>query len=424
MKPILNRRLKEAWWIAIRQAFTAAFTRIFGFLLTLLIRRDPGLTLVVHRPGTSFADNSKYFFVFAADLAVNKERFIMLTSEPSIQKRITDNGGRSVLHPTMVSAYLLLRCGKVVTDMDWFDFGTYPLTRGAKVIQLWHGAPLKHIELDLYRKRLSLTSRWMRPFIRIQKAVIGRYPVYDAVVATSDWFISKAFSRCFKAKKFVATGYPRNDILFGFPPEGTAACRLAWINVDKAALETVSACRSRGQKICLYVPTFRKELADPFQTVIDLSKLSAFAQQKDLLIVLKLHPYMHGHSRISRYPNLLEYAPLCDVYPLMPLCDLLITDYSSIFFDFLLFNRPIVFFAYDLESYLNHDREMYFDYDDMTPGAKCYTYDELEIQLESIVRRGCEDGYAEMRSRICSYAHDHKDNKATQRLIVDCLRGL
>ena len=62
-------------------------------------------------------------------------------------------------------------------------------------------------------------------------------------------------------------------------------------------------------------------------------------------------------------------------------CDLLITDYSSIFFDFLLLDRPIVFFPYDLEQYLSQDRAMYFDYEIMTPGPKCRTYDELELQI-------------------------------------------
>ncbi|GAB6145786.1 CDP-glycerol glycerophosphotransferase family protein [Desulfocicer niacini] len=424
MKPLINHQLINAWIIAIRQTLVATAARLFGFTLTCLIKRDPELTVVINRPGTSFADNSKYFFVHATDLARKDERVVMLTVDPFIQKRIADAGGKSVLHPSWSSINLLLRCGKVVTDMDWFNFGSYPLTQGAKLIQLWHGAPLKHIELDLYRKRLNKMPAWMRPLLKIQKTVIGRYPVYDVVVSTSQWFIDRAFKQCFKARQFVATGYPRNDILFGWPPSDSVAYRLAQINVDKKALETVTAAKSQGQKICLYVPTFRKDMADPFKTVIDLARISDFSQKNNLLFLLKLHPFMHGHSQINQYSNILEYAPLCDVYPLMPLCDLLITDYSSIFFDFLLLDRPVLFFAYDLEDYLSHDRNMYFDYGTMTPGSKCQTYDELEIHIKSIINNDFQDEYAEMRKKIRHYTHDHTDNQANRRLICDRLNKM
>ena len=133
---------------------------------------------------------------------------------------------------------------------------------------------------------------------------------------------------------------------------------------------------------------------------------------------------MSAQYGTSRHPNLLEYSPAKDVYPLMALSDLLITDYSSIFFDFLLLDRPILFFAYDLENYLSNDRNMYFDYDSMTPGAKCHSYDELEFQLEHIVNNGCQDQYADMRIKVRCYTHDHVNNKSSRRLIIQHLRNL
>ena len=108
----------------------------------------------------------------------------------------------------------------------------------------------------------------------------------------------------------------------------------------------------------------------------------------------------------------------------MAMSDLLITDYSSIFFDFLLLDRPIIFFAYDLEDYLQNDRNMYFNYDSMTPGAKCRTYDELELQLEQIVKNGCQDQYADTREKVRRFTHDHVDNQSSRRLIDRDLRNL
>jgi CDP-glycerol glycerophosphotransferase (TagB/SpsB family) len=410
------RRMIAAGYFAIRQTLTAALLWLFGYPLKMVIKRDPGLMVVISAPGAAFADNSKYFFVYATELVRKGERVVMLTTSRTTQRMITAAGGESIVHPSWQSLFLLLKCGTVITDFDWFKFGAYPLTHGAKLIQIWHGAPLKHIELDLYKKQLAGMPVWLRPILKVQKTIIGRYPFYDLVVATSQWFITEVFQHCFKAKQFIATGYPRNDILFGWPDPGSISHRLAWINVDKKVLETVRTARTDGHKICLYVPTFRKDMAGPFEKELDLSRLSAFAKKHNLLFVLKLHPFMHGQCNIGQYPNLIEYAPLGDVYPLMVHCDLLITDYSSIFFDFLLLDRPIVFFPYDLEHYLSQDRAMYFDYETMTPGPKCRTYDELELQIEKSFKDGYPDEYAEMRMNVRGYTHDHEDSQSHKRL--------
>jgi len=389
---------------------------LLGYPLRMIFKRDHSLVVVISAPGAAFADNSKYFFVYASEMVRKGERIVFVTTSRVTQKLITAAGGESIVHPSWRSLILLLKCGTAITDFDWFKFGAYPLTYGAKLIQIWHGAPLKHIELDLYRKRMAGMPVWLRPLLKIQKAIIGRYPFYDVVVATSQWFITEVFQHCFKAKQFIPAGYPRNDILFGWPDPGGISHRLAWINVDEQALDTVKAARNAGQKVCLYVPTFRKDMNGTFEKVLDLSRLSAFAQKRNLLVVLKLHPFMHGHCRISQYSNLIEYAPLGDVYPLMAHCDLLITDYSSIFFDFLLLDRPIIFFPYDLEQYLKQDRAMYFSYETMTPGPKCRTYDELERQIENAFKDSCQDEYAEMRMNIRGYTHDHEDFQSHKRL--------
>jgi len=407
-----------AFLLAIRQTLIAALGWFLGFPLRIFIKRDPVLTVVISRPGSSFADNSKYFFIYATGLIREGERLIMLTTDRTAQALISALGYESVVHPSWHSLFLLLRCGKVVTDnMDWYYFGAYQLTRGAKLIQLWHGAPLKHIELDKYRKRLNNMSVLFRPLLKVQKAIIGRYPAYYIFIATSQWFIDKTFKSSFKAKHFIATGYPRNDILFGWPGLDTVTYRLAWINVDKNAMLSIKVFKERGYKVCLYAPTFRKDMTNPFEKEIDLSRLSEFCRQQRLLIVLKLHPFMHSQYQIKQYSNLIEYPALGDVYPLMAQCDLLITDYSSIYFDFLLLDRPILFFPYDLDQYLSQDREMYFDYNSITPGEKCLNYNDLESAIKRIIINGCRDEYSEFRHKIRAYTYDHPDDQAHQRLI-------
>ena len=411
------RRLLEAFYFATRQTLAAAALRVAVIPLRLIIKRDPNLMVVISRPGSTFSDNSKYFFVYASSMVKPVEQIVYLTIDRNVHRSILAAAGQTVLHPSLKSMYFLLKCGHAITDFDWFKFGAYPLIIGARLTQLWHGAPLKHIELDLLRKRLAATPDWLHPLIKLQKKIIGRYPYYDHVVSTSAWFTDNAFRQCFRAKRFIATGYPRNDILFGWPEPDCVAYRLSRLNVDERTLDKVREAKRGGLRICLYVPTFRNDMTDPFDTEIELSRLSVFAKNNNLLFVLKLHPFMQGKYRIDHYPHLIEYAPVGDVYPLMPHCDLLITDYSSIFFDFLLLDKPIVFFPYDLEHYLSQDRAMYFDYDSMTPGPKCQTYDHLEDQVKKVLSKKYEDEYAEMREKISQLAHDHKDNQASERIL-------
>ena len=399
---------------ALRQALIASLGYLFFLPLSCLVSRDPKLIVVISRPGRLFGDNSKYFFIYATALADVSERVIFFTANPAILRQIIDAGGEALLHPSWTSFITLLRCGKVATDSILFE--NKPLTRGARLIQLWHGAPLKHIELDTYRRRIEETSAWLVPFLKIQKLIIERYPVYDLVLSTSKKFIDEAFRYSFRARRFIAAGYPRNDILFGWP-DSRRSQRLAMINVDREAMDRVVSAQAAGQRICLYVPTFRNGLDNPFDGQIDLNDLSSFSQQQQLCIVLKLHPFMHGKYRIANYPNLIDYEPLADIYPLMARCDFMLTDYSSIFFDFLLLDRPILFFAYDLRDYLLNDRSMYFDYHTMTPGVKCHDYHSLKKAIAEILSNGCRDNYAEMRRMVSEYTHDYKDNRASQRLM-------
>ena len=411
------RRFIKAFYFAACQTITAALLRIVAFPLRFIIKRNRSLMVIISRPGSTFSDNSKYFFVYASSQLNSGKQVVYLTIDRNVHRSILEAGGRSVLHPSLSSMYLLLKCGHAVTDFDWFKFGAYPLIIGSRLTQLWHGAPLKHIELDLLRKRLKSTPNWLHPAIKLQKKIIGRYPHYDYLVSTSTWFVDNAFRHCFKAKRFIATGYPRNDILFGWPEPDSVEYRLAHLNVDMKTLERVREAKVEGMKICLYVPTFRNDMSDPFQTKIELRRLSEFAQKNGFIFVLKLHPFMQGKYRIDLFPHLIEYAPVGDIYPLMPHCDLLITDYSSIFFDFLLIDRPIIFFPYDLDHYISQDRAMYFDYDVMTPGPKCYAYEELEVEIKMAFAIDHKDGYANMRKDISHLTHDHCDNQSTRRIL-------
>jgi len=141
--------------------------------------------------------------------------------------------------------------------------------------------------------------------------------------------------------------------------------------------------------VILYAPTFRdtggNAIADG---ALEIARLDAFAQRHQALILFKFHVSGDAMDQVRQARSILCHSSRSDVYPLFPLIDLMITDYSSIYFDYLFLDRPVVFFCYDLEKYQSRDRPLYFSYEEMTPGPKCRTQEALEEALAGLLSGG------------------------------------
>ena len=154
---------------------------------------------------------------------------------------------------------------------------------------------------------------------------------------------------------------------------------------EKRELEQVNHFRKTYQvlnpKIVYYMPTFRESETKFFETV-DLERFQQYLKKEQILFCIKLHPFSKLKEAFSLavkedFSNILLIETDSDPYVLLKRTDVLVTDYSSIFFDYLLLDRPIVFFAYDKEEYMTCSRELYYKYEEMTPGQKAETMEEL-----------------------------------------------
>ena len=100
--------------------------------------------------------------------------------------------------------------------------------------------------------------------------------------------------------------------------------------------------------------------------------------------------------------------------------DMLITDYSSIYFDYLFTDKPVVFFAYDLEKYQKHSREMYFDYEEYTPGVKVKNQQELERVLLELLSG--DDSCREARRQLRKKVFDRTEQSASATLAGEIIQ--
>ncbi|MFV0346948.1 MAG: CDP-glycerol glycerophosphotransferase family protein, partial [Halodesulfovibrio sp.] len=299
---------------------------------------------------------------------------------------------------------LIARAGLVICDDFTWKEQDYLrlLTETAVFIQLWHGIPLKAIGFPEIESTVNMTPAKAARLTTF-------YSGYNSVVSTSPFFTQNAFARAFKAETFVECGYPRNDVLHRRPS------KLDMINTDSGLYGELVRFRKMGGKTIFYMPTFRDNGGGPFEDgAIDIMRLSHFCEQHNIIFLCKLHPYTPVNT--GELPsNIIMVPPQSDAYPLLPLCDALITDYSSIYFDFLHVDKPIIFYAYDLEKYMAVNRELLFDFDAMTPGHKAKTQDELYNAIESIVVNNNDD-FSNDRKQMKDLAFSDIDGNSAKRL--------
>ena len=375
--------------------------------LSVIVNKRKNLISFIGRDSGIFTDNVKYFFLYLHYLKPGDIEYYFITENKNTYREVKDLNLPALYYPSFKSIYVLLRSNILVVDnWTWITNLKYYLLYKAKKIQLWHGVPLKKIELDtnIELRKSNLI------FIKLRNFFGSRYPKYNCVVSTSEFISTKTFSSAFKTNSIINSGYPRNDILFNTARDEEL------LGTDKNNYYKILKYRETGHNIILYTPTFRDTGGNILtDSDIDLGKLSQFAVNNKIIFIFKFHPNPDESNDLNNMQNIIEYDNSADIYPVFRISDLLITDYSSTYFDYLLLNKPIIFFSFDLEKYLEQDREMYFDYNEYSPGTKVSNQSELQKEILKIFNNKI-DHYKNHRKQILDKAFLYKDGDSSKRL--------
>ncbi len=371
--------------------------KYFVMYLSMLMPRDKKLCVFGAWLGERFADNSMQLFLEGQER--EGLRCVWIAKAPGIIQEIREMGYEAYLWGSPQAVWVQLRAKYAVVSNGISDLQHTFLGR-AVILDLWHGVPLKKICYDdKYEKDWDSLRQKIRDFfINIP---LGR----EYYVATSQNYIpiyQSAFRK--PAEKILCLGQPRNDVFFQERPAPYFA----------------------GKRIILYCPTHRKEGEEPMYagTLFDLERLEAFLEKEDYYFVIKKHFYHRKEQEdLSAYPRILDItSENIDVQRLILEVSLLITDYSSIYIDYLLLDAPLLFYCYDYREYLEHDREMYFDYHQVTPGNKAEDFDGLLAQLEQAVHQGREYGRQE-RCRLRDFFYCKEGQKPVGNILLDWIQG-
>lgn len=371
------------------------------YWLSHCIPRDKKLWAFGSTFGTRFADNPKYMYLYLNRLDNKEVRAVWITKNKEVSTMLRQKRLPAFYLYSVRGIWYSLRATVYIYDNYSKDI-CFLLSGGAMKVNLWHGIPLKKINQDNIYDHVRNPRSGMESFRWALRRLQDEKP-YHYVLTTSE-FLRPIFASAFKTNKVLINGYPRNDLLEGF-------CEEVLLTDDEESLFRVIKETKNIRTKLLYMPTFRNS-ETRFFDIMDLDRFQQFLLENQMLFCVKLHPKSRVWQRFAecRYKNVVLIPPEADPYPFLELTDILITDYSSIYFDFLLKDKPIIFFDYDRKEYLEHSREMYFSYEEYTPGWKASTMIELEAALLK------EDTYQNSRKRVREKVFDKTNVCASEEL--------
>lgn len=258
-------------------------------------------------------------------------------------------------------------------------------------LQTWHGTPLKKMGYD----QKKTPNKGELAGLKLQT------DAWDYLVSPNR-YTSEILRRGFRyGGEILETGYPRNDILINQPESVKQKVR-EYFNI------------SVTQKVVLFAPTFRDWDPNSFQNVLD--DVQALSKETDshTVVLLRLHYLLSEKiSQLELPPNIINASTYQDIQELYLVSDVLITDYSSVMFDYALLKRPIILYCYDLEEYITR-RGMYFNFADKAPGPVCQSMNDVVHYLNHPDQLGQFNGALE---DFASEFGSIEDGHASERVI-------
>ena len=344
--------------------------------------------------GKSYSDSPKYIYEYIMKHYPGKYRCVWSVENKKVK---VPYGAKRVRRYSIAYMYYLARAKYQVFNVRQ-PVG-YRKNEGTVFLECWHGTPLKRLVFD-------------------QEEVCGADPRYKSrfYKHVQDWdylispnpFSTEKFQSAFRVapENVVTCGYPRNDILYTRnTPEEIAKIK------EKLGIP-------KDKKIILYAPTWRDDDYIEsghynFQLQLDLKEMQK-RLGNEYVVVLRMHYYIASNMDISAFQGFAyDESHYNDITELYLISDILITDYSSVFFDYGNLRRPMLFFTYDLEKYRDMLRGFYLDIEKDVPGPILYTSDEVIDAIEHIdtITEKYKERYDVFYERFCSVDDGHASER-------------
>ena len=347
----------------------------------------------------TFDGSPKAIFLESQKYEKIKKRYFWVTQSKNLYKEISKKYNNVLYSFSLKGVYYITRARFYIIDINTQDlFPGLKIPTNRIVIQTFHGVPTKSFcksASTYYSKK------------EIQKQLEDSFNEKNMYILTASKYEDDAFhNNCeFPYDRMLKIGHPRNDRL---------------INQDEIRKkEKIKITKDEKQKIVCYCPTWRENndfKLFPFKDS-NLDELNKFLKTKNILLIIKLHPHTGNmYADLKKYSNIIMYDKnwKIDNVTLFSIIDLIITDYSSIYCDFLLTKKPVAFMQYDYEEYvktrpLANKREVLF------PGPNINSFFEFEKEIIKLL----EDShyYEKERKRTIKFFYEYYNFDASKKVI-------
>lgn len=379
MKNIKNRIIdfgkKHPLFLSFLRFIVFIVNRLKYLYFYVFFRVDENIIVFQSFMGRSYCDSPKALYNYLlSDSKYDNYKFIWFFKDPDKYKYLEKNKNTKVVKCDSKSYYQYFAKSKYwIVNSRVEDF--ILKKRNQKYIQCWHGTPLKKLGYDINIKN----SNAMNSLHDIRKRYRDDAKRYDYMISPSR-FCSKKFISAFNLKKLgkeniiIERGYPRNDYLINYKS-----------NDVKKIKQNLGI--SNDKKVILYAPTFRDNKHDSslgytYDVNIDFDYFKNNLTD-DYVILFRAHYFIANSFDFSKYNGFIyDVSNYDDINDLYVISDILVTDYSSVFFDFAILKRKMIFYVYDFWDYKNKMRDFYIDLSEL-PGNIVYSDKELLKEIKS-----------------------------------------
>ncbi len=360
--------------------------------------------------GRKYVDSPKAIYEY---MTKNKEykdyEFVWFFKNPDKYKFLEKNKNTKVYRYGSKEYYKLYAISKY-----WFTNSRVPDTILKKkkqiYVQCWHGTPLKRLGFDIEVKGGNAMNSIKD--IRYKYEVDSKK--YTYMVSPSK-FCTEKFISAFNLKNvgkediIIEKGYPRNDFLINYKESDVKRIKKE-LGLPK------------DKKIILYAPTWRDNqhtsgVGYTYKTEVDFDYL----RQKlgdEYIILFRAHYFVANSFDFAKYEGFVyNVSDYDDINELYIVGDILITDYSSVFFDYSILKRPMLFYMYDLDEYQHELRDFYFDIEEL-PGPIVKTEDELIKAVEKSKKFKYDKKYKAFNDKY-TYLDD---GEASKRVVEEIIK--
>lgn len=292
--------------------------------------------------------------------------------------------------------YELATASYVLQDNIFLPMAFFSFRKRVKVVQLWHGTgTIKKFGQDVNVGRLGELEK------------LANKNITHLIINSKKW---DSYARIFGVTqdKLQVLGMPRTDLLFSEEKKEDREEQFFMENPNLI-----------GKKIILYAPTFRDHNLDKQQLQLDIETWLK-GMPEDIVLGLRLHPFVAEQFRYEgeEKERIVDFSHYKNLNTLLFVSSGLVTDYSSIIFEYVLLDKPMYFYAYDLEEFSDNGRGFYENYEEYVPGIVAKSTQELVNKIMEIEKNlEQKEHWKEKRKRFKEENYCYFDGNSTRRLV-------